>query len=449
VTQLNPAQFRLLLAGPRVSRLLPFFTSHGYVAEAAASGGEALERMRAAPRHVLLAELELGDMMLSDLLKPVQEGNLAGSIILLEDPVKSGLIVSTLLRGIDSYVATPPDELHLFRLVDRQLLAQWALAQSDESDKASADVTRLEKQLLLERMKVTELVKQIAALRDEAAEIPTGRTARPPGAASARGIRGRPIAGFDDDSASTAIVPTAPKIPPEPSPPTIEALDDLDDLVNLVSNEAPPVVDDEAPTAGVLRPAQHTDEELEEVRGSLAELLSDEEGEDDLGVAAGGGLLDDDWVNGDAGATFDEPTSDSRESVRHARGLISALEDDQGPASFELDKTTQTPSQIVGPSKRPTRAVPARRQPSAEETARLPAARDVGFEEAPRTVQSPPPAASLEHDRQEKARRVASAAARAPDQRDSDLFLDLEDSTLATDLPSASTVKPRRRPERS
>lgn len=171
VAELNLAQFRLLLAGPRVSRLLPFVTARGYLADAATTGAEALEHMRAAPRHVLLVEIELGDMLLADLLQTVHAENLAGAVILLEDPMKSGLIVSTLARGIDGYVATPPDEAYLFRLVERQLLAQWALAQAAELDGSAQEIGRLEKQLQHERGKVTELVREIASLREEAATL--------------------------------------------------------------------------------------------------------------------------------------------------------------------------------------------------------------------------------------------------------------------------------------
>jgi ActR/RegA family two-component response regulator len=169
---LNPAQFRLLLAGPRVARLHPFVTARGYVCDAATSGEEALEAMRAAPRHVLLVELELHDMLLADLLQTVRAENLAGAVILLEDPAKSGLIVSTLVRGVDGYVATPPDENFLFRMIERQLLAQWALAQEMLGKQGDQDKMRLEKQVQQERAKVLELVKEIAALREELAARP-------------------------------------------------------------------------------------------------------------------------------------------------------------------------------------------------------------------------------------------------------------------------------------
>jgi DNA-binding NarL/FixJ family response regulator len=156
--------------------MLPFFTARGYVADGAANGEEALEQMRTAPRHVLLVELDLGDVLLADLLDDVRNENLAGAVILLDDPAKSGLIVATLLRGVDGYVATPPDENYLFRLVDRQLLAQWALAQGELAAPDTAELKKAEKNLDLERGKVKELVKEIASLREE---LHRAKTAKP------------------------------------------------------------------------------------------------------------------------------------------------------------------------------------------------------------------------------------------------------------------------------
>jgi DNA-binding response OmpR family regulator len=165
--ELNPAQFKLLLAGPKVSRLMPFVTQRGYYADGCITGTETLEILRQSPVHVLLVELDLDDMLLADLLQVVRSESLAGAVILLDDPAKSGLIVSQLIRGVDGYVATPPDEHYLFRIIERQLLAQWAVAQMSQGSQDAADKQRLEKAVQNERGKVTELVKEIASLRDQ------------------------------------------------------------------------------------------------------------------------------------------------------------------------------------------------------------------------------------------------------------------------------------------
>lgn len=171
VVVLNPAQFRLLLAGPRVSRLLPFFSARGYVADACVRGSEALAILQQSPRHILLVELDLEDMLCGDLLIRTRQGNLAGAVLLLEDPAKTGLIVSTLVRGVDGYVATPPDEAYLFRVIERQLLAQWAIAQGAEAARDTEERARLERQLQQERLKVTDLVKELGTLRTEVGEL--------------------------------------------------------------------------------------------------------------------------------------------------------------------------------------------------------------------------------------------------------------------------------------
>ena len=183
---INPQQFRLLLAGPRVSRLQPFMTARGYLCDAAGSGELALEHLRATPRHVLLVELELGDMLLPDLLATVNGENLACAVVLLEDPAKAGLIVSTLLRGIDAYVATPPNEEFLFRVVERQLLAQWAMAQAETLQVDGQERARLDKQLNVERAKVTQLVKDLAGLREELAQAQVQASSAAAAAESAR-----------------------------------------------------------------------------------------------------------------------------------------------------------------------------------------------------------------------------------------------------------------------
>lgn len=170
MSQIDVAQFRLMLVGPKVARLGPFFAARGYVAEAATSGGEGLQALREMPRHLLIVEVELGDMLCADLLQIVQSENLAGAIVLLEDPAKSGLVVSTLVRGIDAYVATPPNEAFLFRVIERQLLAQWALAQPS-GIASSVDVNRVQQQLEFERSKALELEAEIDALRNEFASL--------------------------------------------------------------------------------------------------------------------------------------------------------------------------------------------------------------------------------------------------------------------------------------
>ena len=164
---LNPSQFRLLLAGAKVQRLLPFVTSRGYLADGCQTGSQALALMRQQPRHVLLAEIELEDMLLADLLPLVRSEELAGAVLLLDDPAKSGLIISQLIRGVDAYVATPPEELHLFRVIERHLLAQWAVTQMGRAAEEQREHQHLQEALKLERAKVAQLSIDFIALREQ------------------------------------------------------------------------------------------------------------------------------------------------------------------------------------------------------------------------------------------------------------------------------------------
>lgn len=205
--ELNPAQFKLLLAGPKVSRLMPFVTQRGYYADGCATGSEALDVLRQSPVHVLLVELELDDMLLADLMQIVRNESLAGAVILLDDPAKSGLIVSQLIRGVDGYVATPPDEHYLFRIIERQLLAQWAVAQMAQGSQDAADKQRLEKAVQNERSKVTELVKEIASLRGqlETAKKARGSAIDAPDTQLNMAKKKRPGAGHDDESEAVTL----------------------------------------------------------------------------------------------------------------------------------------------------------------------------------------------------------------------------------------------------
>ena len=205
VSELNPAQFKLLLAGPKVSRLMPFVTQRGYYADGCATGTETLEVLRQSPVHVLLVELDLDDMLLADLVQIVRNEGLAGAVILLDDPAKSGLIVSQLIRGVDGYVATPPDEQYLFRIIERQLLAQWAVAQMAQGTQDVADKQRLEKAVQNERAKVTELVKEIASLRDQIAKAKKSRGSPMDVPDTQLNMAKRRPAARDDDDDSEAV----------------------------------------------------------------------------------------------------------------------------------------------------------------------------------------------------------------------------------------------------
>jgi DNA-binding NarL/FixJ family response regulator len=171
--------FAVLLVGPRVSRLQPFLSSRGIRCGAQPQGRAALATLQSTPCHLVLFELELEDMLGAEFLELSRRDRLASSYILLEDVMKSGMIVSLLSRGIDGFVPVPPpDEDTLLNAISRQLLLLWAapLAASGPpkaAEPSSEALDRVKRDLALEKRKVTELVKEIASLREEAAAART------------------------------------------------------------------------------------------------------------------------------------------------------------------------------------------------------------------------------------------------------------------------------------
>jgi hypothetical protein len=199
LVRVHPGGFRVVLVGPKVSRVLPFLQGHGFVGDAYVGGAEGLAAIRAAPCHVLLTELELGDMMGLDLVRMGRSEGIVGASLLLEDPIKSGMILSALARGVDSFVPTPPDQAVLLGKLEQLLLAQWGLAVTGQQQALTDEIGRLraaladaeasvvaaranvdderaagekalrdvERHLGDERKKVRQLVSEIASLRDQ------------------------------------------------------------------------------------------------------------------------------------------------------------------------------------------------------------------------------------------------------------------------------------------
>ena len=185
-----------MLAGPKVVRLLPFLEQRGFVAEAFQKGSEALNRMRQAPCHLLLLELECGDTMGIDLARGARQEGICGAALLVDDPMKSGMIISALARGVDAFVAIPPDETIFFARIETMLLAQWGLVVTQQQAQLTAEIERLqrivtdadagkvagerrlkertsdlEKQLTTEKKKVADLEREASVLRDQLATM--------------------------------------------------------------------------------------------------------------------------------------------------------------------------------------------------------------------------------------------------------------------------------------
>jgi DNA-binding response OmpR family regulator len=130
----------LVLAGAKVTRILPFLQAQGFNVEGFVKGSEAMSRLRAAPCHLLLFELECGDMMGVDLARSAKIDRLAGGTLLVDDPMKSGMIVSALSRGIDSFVALPPDETIFMERLESLLLSQWGLVVTQQQQGLTEEI---------------------------------------------------------------------------------------------------------------------------------------------------------------------------------------------------------------------------------------------------------------------------------------------------------------------
>jgi DNA-binding response OmpR family regulator len=192
-----------VLAGPKVARLLPYLQEKGFIAEGFVKGSDALNRMRQAPCHLLLIELECTDTMGIDLARGARQEGICGATLLVDDPMKSGMIISALARGVDAYVAIPPDETTFFSRIETMLLAQWGLVVTEQQNQLTAEIARLQgavaaaeaskataeaskaaaerrakehaadldKQLAAEKKKVAELEKEAGVLRDQLATM--------------------------------------------------------------------------------------------------------------------------------------------------------------------------------------------------------------------------------------------------------------------------------------
>lgn len=196
VVRIHPGGFRLVLAGPKVARLLPYMQEKGFIAEAFVKGSDALNRMRQAPCHLLLIELECTDTMGIDLARGARQEGICGATLLVDDPMKSGMIISALARGVDAYVAIPPDETTFFSRIETMLLAQWGLVVTEQQSQLTAEIARLQQavsaaeasaalaerrakehaavldtQLTAEKKKVAELEREASVLREQLATM--------------------------------------------------------------------------------------------------------------------------------------------------------------------------------------------------------------------------------------------------------------------------------------
>lgn len=158
---IDPSKYDILLVGPRISRLKPFFTQRGYRADAIGGGQEGLEALNAKLYHLVVLELDLEDIEPVDFLEYAIRCQPNAAYMLMDDPAKSGMIVSTFVRGIDVYVPIPPDEEALFIQVGRHVMAAAARG----GGRSEAD--HYEAELKNARTSLETAGAQVRRLRDE------------------------------------------------------------------------------------------------------------------------------------------------------------------------------------------------------------------------------------------------------------------------------------------
>ncbi|HEY4223053.1 MAG TPA: hypothetical protein VGO62_16965, partial [Myxococcota bacterium] len=117
----DPQQHRILLVGPRVVHLKPFFERRRYQCVAVQKGVEGMTALDAEPRDIVILELNLGDLTATEFLMAARQAHAQASFLLLDDASKAGQIVKALQAGLDGYLPTPPDEDRLFFEVERHL----------------------------------------------------------------------------------------------------------------------------------------------------------------------------------------------------------------------------------------------------------------------------------------------------------------------------------------
>lgn len=117
----DPSKHRILLVGPRVIHLKPFFERRRYAVVAVQKGVEGMSALDAEPRDIVILELNLGDLTATEFLMAARQAHADASFLLLDDASKAGQIVKALQAGLDGYLPTPPDEDRLFFEVERHL----------------------------------------------------------------------------------------------------------------------------------------------------------------------------------------------------------------------------------------------------------------------------------------------------------------------------------------
>lgn len=168
----DPSKHRILLVGPRVVHLKPFFERRRYVVTAVTKGVEGMGALDAEPKDIVILELNLGDLTATEFLMAARQAHASASFLLLDDASKAGLIVKALQAGLDGYLPTPPDEDRLFFEVERHLArvsggSSTSNANNTQVTAVLREMTHLQTQLADRESQIVEMGMQNELLQQE------------------------------------------------------------------------------------------------------------------------------------------------------------------------------------------------------------------------------------------------------------------------------------------
>lgn len=164
---LDPSKHRILLVGPRVIHLKPFFERRRYSVVAVQRGVEGMSALDAERRDIVILELNLGDLTATEFLMAARQAHADSSFLLLDDASKAGQIVKALQAGLDGYLPTPPDEDRLFFEVERHLRRSGSGAGPDNNAGTQTTVSPRPSEL----KELTELQTQLADRESQIVEF--------------------------------------------------------------------------------------------------------------------------------------------------------------------------------------------------------------------------------------------------------------------------------------
>lgn len=170
----DPTQHSILLVGPRVGHLRPIFERRRYRVTAVYKGVEGMAALDSGRHHVVLLELNLGDLTATEFLMAARQAHASVTFLLIDDQSKASQIVKAMQAGLDGYLATPPDEDRLFFEVERHLAARAApegVTGPTTQIGFRPDVTEMQSQLLSRESALVEMSAQTELLQAEVARM--------------------------------------------------------------------------------------------------------------------------------------------------------------------------------------------------------------------------------------------------------------------------------------